>query len=69
MKKITVQKIYKDSVNPDLESLWLILETKVKNYHPECYADLQNVVVIETLYRRAKQENWLVPAGLRGEMR
>jgi hypothetical protein len=50
-----MQKIYKDSVNPDLETLWLVLETRVKSQHPECYADLQSVVVIETLYRLAKQ--------------
>ena len=60
-----MQKIYKDSVNPDLKTLWLLIETRVKNHHPECYADLQNVVVIETLYRRAKQENWAVPTGLK----
>ena len=60
-----MQKIYKDSVNPDLKTLWLLIEIRVKNHHPECYADLQNVVVIETLYRRAKQENWAVPTGLK----
>ena len=62
-----MQEIYKNSVNPDLETLWLMLETRVKSQHPECYADLQNIVVIETLYRRAKQENWSVPIGLKGD--
>jgi hypothetical protein len=62
-----MQEIYKDSVNPDLETLWLVLETRVKSQHPECYADLQGVVVIETLYRLAKQENWSVPIGLKGD--
>jgi hypothetical protein len=66
MKKV-LGAIYKDSVNPDLETLWLVLETRVKSQHPECYADLQGVVVIETLYRLAKQENWSVPIGLKGD--
>lgn len=63
-----MQEIYKDSVNPDLETLWLVLETRVKNQHPECYADLQSVVVIETLYRLAKQKSWSVPIGLNEEL-
>ena len=59
-----MQEIYKDSVNPDLKTLWLVLETRVKSQHPECYADLYSVLVIETLYRLAKQEYWSVRAGI-----
>ena len=30
---IKMQEIYKDSVNPDLKTLWLVLETRVKSQH------------------------------------
>ena len=54
-----------EDANPDWKTLWLVLETRVKKYHPECYADLQDVVVIDLLNVMAKKNKWEVPVGLK----
>ena len=54
-----------EDMKPDWETLWLVLETNVKKNHPEAYADLQQVVVIDLINIMAKENGWEVPIGLK----